>query len=204
MNIVGIIAASLVMAPTLTLLLRAYGIGVSTPEHPNPLPAPQATLMASVARGVFHGGLPLSMVTIGMVIAAIVIAIDVNLERRQSTFRMPVLAMAIGIYLPLQLSVAIFLGGLIAWAAGRAHRDEESRKRSEHNGVLFAAGLITGEALIGIGMAIPIVVFGRADILAFWGVHDSNLPGILLLALVMYFLYRTGSARRSSVGSQGE
>jgi hypothetical protein len=111
---------------------------------------------------------------------------------------MPVLAMAIGIYLPLQLSVAIFLGGLIAWAAGRTHRDEESRKRSEHNGVLFAAGLITGEALIGIGMAIPIVVFGRADILAFWGVHDSNLPGILLLALVMFLLYRTGSAKRAN------
>jgi hypothetical protein len=59
--------------------------------------------------------------------------------------------------------------------------------------VLFAAGLITGEALIGIGMAIPIVGAGRADVLAFWGVHDDNWPGILLLAIVMYLLYRSGA-----------
>jgi len=190
MNTVGIIAAALVMAPTLNLLLQAYGIGVPTDAHPNPLPAPQATLMASVARGVFHGGLPVDMVIIGMIIAVVVIAIDYQLERRNQSFRMPVLAMAIGIYLPLQLSVAIFLGGLIAWAAHR-HQTLEVREASERRGVLFAAGLITGEALIGIGMAIPIVVSGSAEVLAFWGVHNSNWPGVVLLAVVMYLLYRT-------------
>jgi putative OPT family oligopeptide transporter len=193
MNTVGIIAAALVMAPTLTLLLNAYGIGAPTPEHPKPLPAPQATLMASVARGVFQGGLPINMLIVGMLVAAVVIFIDSRLERRGSAFRMPVLAMAIGIYLPLQLSVAIFLGGLIAWAAGRVHRTERHREAAERNGVLFAAGLITGEALIGIGMAIPIVIAGRADVMAFWGVHEWNWPGMVLLALVMYLLYRTAS-----------
>ena len=72
----------------------------------------------------------------------------------------------------------------------------QTRKESERNGVLFAAGLITGEALIGIGMAIPIVLSGRADVLAFWGIHESNVPGMVLLAIVMFFLYRTASARR--------
>ena len=190
MNTVGIIAAALVMAPTLNLLLHAYGIGVPTDAHPKPLAAPQATLMASVARGVFHGGLPVDMVFVGMILATIVIAVDLQLERRNSSFRMPVLAMAIGIYLPLQLSVAIFLGGLIAWLAHR-NQTGAAREAAERKGVLFAAGLITGEALIGIGMAIPIVATGRADVLAFWGVHDSNWPGVVLLAIVMYLLYRS-------------
>jgi putative OPT family oligopeptide transporter len=199
MNVVGIVAAALVMAPTLTLLLRAYGIGAPSAEHPNPLPAPQATLMASVARGVFFGGLPINMVIAGMVLAVIVIAIDFGLEKRQSSFRMPVLAMAIGIYLPLQLSVAIFIGGLISWAASRTHTTRETRDQGERHGVLFAAGLITGEALIGIAMAIPIVAAGRADVLAFWGTFDSNLPGAVLLGLVILALYRT--AARQSPGA---
>ena len=198
MNTVGIIAAALVMAPTLNLLLHAYGIGVPTDAHPKPLAAPQATLMASVARGVFYGGLPVDMVFVGMIMAAIVIAIDLQLERRNSSFRMPVLAMAIGIYLPLQLSVAIFLGGLIAWLANR-NQTGAAREAAERKGVLFAAGLITGEALIGIGMAIPIVATGRADVLAFWGVHDSNWPGVVLLAVVMYLLYRSARVSRPSV-----
>ena len=196
MNTLGIIVAAIVMAPTLTLLLRAYGIGIPTAEHPRPLPAPQATLMASVAKGVFEGGLPVNMVIIGMFLAAAVIILDIRLERRGSTFRMPVLAMAIGIYLPLQLSAAIFLGGLIAWAAGRTHKTADTREAGERSGILFAAGLITGEALIGIGMAIPIVLAGRADVLAFWGVHEDNWPGMILLALVMYLLYRSSAAKR--------
>jgi hypothetical protein len=113
---------------------------------------------------------------------------------------MPVLAMAIGIYLPLQLSVAIFLGGLVAWAASRTYRTREQREISERSGVLFAAGLITGEALIGIGMAIPIVLSGRADVLAFWGVHDGNIPGLVLFGLVMYLLYRTARQPNSARG----
>jgi uncharacterized oligopeptide transporter (OPT) family protein len=106
---------------------------------------------------------------------------------------MPVLAMAIGIYLPLQLSVAIFLGGLVAWLAGRTHPTTDAREAGERSGVLFAAGLITGEALIGIGMAIPIVASGRADVLAFWGVHEDNWPGMVLLGIVMYLLYRSAA-----------
>jgi putative OPT family oligopeptide transporter len=196
---VGIIVAALVMAPTLNLLLQAYGIGIPTDQHPNPLPAPQATLMASVARGVFFGGLPLDMVVIGMALAVIVIGIDYELERRNTAFRMPVLAMAIGIYLPLELSVAIFLGGLIAWVAHR-RQPADIREASERQGVLFAAGLITGEALIGIGMAIPIVISGNADVMAFWGARNSNWPGIILLAVVMYLLFRTarGATHRVS------
>ena len=190
MQAVGVIAAAVVAAPTLTLLLTAYGIGAPTETHPNPLTAPQATLMASVARGVFEGGLPIAMVAVGMSIAVGVIVLDLYLESRGSSFRTPVLALAVGIYLPFELSVPIAIGGLIAWSAARVRP-----VKAQDHGVLFAAGLITGEALIGIGMAIPIVIYGRPDVLAFWGVHEGNLPGIVLLAAVAFMLYRSGISK---------
>ena len=199
---VGVLAAAFVMAPILTLLLQAYGIGVPTDAHPRPLAAPQATLMAAVAGGVFRGGLPWAMVIIGMVVAAAIIVLDVWLERRASAFRTPVLAVAVGIYLPLELAVAILLGGAIAWAADRFYRRRSAaggllaalKTADERHGLLFAAGLITGEALLGILLAIPIVVAGRADPLAIWGVHHGTIPGVVLLAIVMIRLYRVVTA----------
>ncbi len=209
---VGVLAAALVMAPILTLLLQAYGIGVPTDAHPHPLAAPQATLMAAVAGGVFRGGLPWAMVVTGMIVAVLIIALDLYLERRGSEFRTPVLAVAVGIYLPLELSVAIFVGGAVAWAADRFYRGRAGagggaslaalRTVDERHGLLFAAGLITGEALLGILLAIPIVMAGRADPLAFWGVHHAVWPGVVLLLLVLYFLYRiaTGEGRKGTGG----
>jgi putative OPT family oligopeptide transporter len=185
MQIVGVGSAAFVMAPVLNLLLAAYGIGTPTVSRPNPLAAPQATLMAAVAGGVFHGGLPWGMVAWGAAVALVIIACDVRLERRAAAFRMPVLAVAVGIYLPLELSAAIFLGGLVAWAAGRAH--------ARHDGLLFAAGLITGEALVGVLLAVPIVLAGNPDVLAPWGRFTSPWPGIVLLLFVLAWLYRTAT-----------
>lgn len=194
MQIIGAVSAAFVLSPVLTLIQKAYGIGVPTPDHPHPLAAPQATLMAAVAGGVFHGGLPWTMITIGMGVAVVVISFDLWLQARKSEFRTPVLAVAIGIYLPLQLSVAIFLGGVIAWLAGRFFRKRgasaDAHAAGERNGLLFAAGLITGEALVGILLAIPIVATSNADVLAYWGEHEGVLPGVLLLAAVVYWLYR--------------
>jgi putative OPT family oligopeptide transporter len=213
MQVIGVLSAAFVMAPVLTLLLTAYGIGAPTAEHPNPLTAPQATLMAAVAGGVFGGGLPWGMVAWGVAIAAAIITLDVSLERRGSEFRTPVLAVAVGIYLPLELSVSIFLGGLVAWTARRAYGRRlstsaprlqgplaDARTAGDRYGLLFAAGLITGEALIGILLAVPIVIVGRADVLAFWGRFSSPWPGIVLLLLVILLLHRvaTGPMRRMS------
>jgi putative OPT family oligopeptide transporter len=117
---IGAASSALVMAPVLNLLLKAYGIGVPTPEHPDPLLAPQATLMASVAKGMFGGALPWGMIAVGGLIGVAVIVWDLWLARRRSTFRAPVLAVAVGIYLPLDLSVPIFIGGLIAHLVDRA------------------------------------------------------------------------------------
>ena len=199
---VGVIAAAFVMAPVLTLLHKAYGIGIATRPGIEPLAAPQATLMASVARGVFNQDLPWPMVITGMLVAVAVILGDLWLEKRGSSFRMPVLAVAVGIYLPLELEVPIFAGGIIAWAVGRYYtgvqrqapagareRAAEMRTIGERNGLLFSAGLITGEALVGIGMAVPIVLTGKADVLAMFGVRDFDLPGVVLLLGVVCLLY---------------
>ncbi|MEQ8033490.1 oligopeptide transporter, OPT family [Xanthomonas sp. WHRI 6106] len=188
---IGAFSCALIMAPVLNLLAAAYGIGSKT------LPAPQAMLMASVAKGLFGGQLPWAIIAIGAGVGAAIIAVDEWLKRTGKRFRVPVLAAAIGIYLPLELMVPIFLGGLIAHLVERFHKiradDEEGRDRVHRPGVLFAAGLITGEALMGIGIALPIVITNNKDVLALPGGFQLNQwIGLAILALVGWLLYRVG------------
>ena len=193
MQAVGVISAVLVMAPILNLLLQAYGLGAPTPEQPNALLAPQATLMASVAEGVFGAGLPWNMVAIGVLIGAIIIAADEVLKARGSTWRAPVLAVAVGIYLPLQLSTSILVGGLVAHFAQRYNRQQGGDMAGRaRKGILVASGLITGEALIGIFMAIPIVVSGNPDVIAL-AVELPSIVGLVVIAGLVAYLYRVAT-----------
>jgi putative OPT family oligopeptide transporter len=198
---IGAASSALVMAPVLNLLAKAYGIGVPTPEHHDPLLAPQATLMASVSKGLFGGSLPWGMIAIGAGIGVVIIVVDEILKSRKSTFRAPVLAVAVGIYLPLELSVPIFAGGLLSHLAtrrlGGAGADAETAERLNRNGMLFAAGMITGEALMGILIAIPIVSTGRADVLALPdSLRFGGWLGLLVLGGLAAWLYRIATDRR--------
>jgi putative OPT family oligopeptide transporter len=195
---IGAFSCALIMAPVLNLLSQAYGIGPPTPEHPNSLAAPQATLMASVARGMFGGVLPWNIIAIGAIVGAAIIAFDEVLKARGSKFRVPVLAAAIGIYLPLELMVPIFLGGLLSYLVERRHgmvgADDDARDRLHRPGTLFAAGLITGEALMGILIAIPIVASGRPDVIALpENMQFGEMLGLAILAVVAWLMYRTGA-----------
>ena len=196
---IGAASSALVMAPVLNLLLKAYGIGVPTAEHPDPLIAPQATLMASVAKGMFGGHLPWGMISIGAAIGVAVIVWDQWLKQRGSEFRAPVLAVAVGIYLPLELAVPIFAGGLLAWLVEKklgVHGETPEAERAKRNGMLFAAGLITGEALMGIFIAIPIVTSGRADVLALPGsLQFGGWLGLAIVGGLAMMLYRVGTRR---------
>jgi putative OPT family oligopeptide transporter len=198
---VGSVVCALVMTPVLNLLASAYGIGVPSLAHPKPLLAPQATLMASVARGMFGGSLPWTMVITGGLIGIAIIVLDEVLRIRKCAFRVPVLAAAVGIYLPMDVTMPIFLGGGIAWLAERALRrraaaaTDEDLERMGRKGVLFAAGLITGEALMGIVIAVPIVLAGNPDVLGLpAGLQFGQWLGVLVLVSLGYALYRAATA----------
>ncbi len=157
MQVLGVVTGALVLVPVLSLPQAKYGIGEPTSSHPHPLTAPQAPLMANLTRSVFGAGLPWPLVGVGATIGALVILVDHLQERRGSAFRFPVLAVALGIYLPLKLSAAIVLGGVIA---ALASRKLGGRLDPSQSGLLFSAGLITGEALMGIMLAMPIALSG--------------------------------------------
>jgi putative OPT family oligopeptide transporter len=200
---IGGVSSALIMAPVLSLLANAYGIGVPTEAHPSPLLAPQANLMASVANGIFGGELPWMMIGIGAAIGAAIILIDEIQRKRGSSFRTPVLACAVGIYLPIELSVPIFAGGLVAHLVERYFKPGDSegeRERIHQKGTLFSAGLITGEALMGIFMAVPIVALGSADVLALpeqW--RFGGWLGLVMLTGVAVLLYRLAIRHSSAV-----
>ena len=191
---IGAVSCALVMAPVLNLLNTAYGIGAPTAAHPTPLLAPQATLMASVAQGMFGGELPWNLVAIGVAIGIAIIIADQILKARGAHFRMPVLAVAVGIYLPLELSTPIFLGGLLAHFADRARGIKPGASEAERvtdKGVLFGAGMITGEALMGILIAVPIVATANRDVLALpEALHFGAWLGLVLVAALGWWMYR--------------
>ncbi|MDP7529821.1 MAG: oligopeptide transporter, OPT family, partial [Candidatus Marinimicrobia bacterium] len=123
MQVVGTISAAVVLGLVLDILHTAYVIGSPT------LSAPQATLMRSVADGVFTGNLPWNFVYLGALIAVIIILLDIRQEKRGSDFRIPVLAVAVGIYLPIELTVPIFIGGMINHLGKKAGASETTEKK---------------------------------------------------------------------------
>jgi putative OPT family oligopeptide transporter len=190
----GAVAGAAIMAPVLNLLLEAYGIGSPAHAGVKALSAPQATLMAAVAQGIFGGGLPWPMIELGAGLGVAVIVLDQWLVRTGRSFRTPVLAVAVGVYLPLELTTPIFLGGLLAALAARWHRahggsGEESERR---DGLLYASGLIAGEAIVGVLVAIPIVATGRVDVLSMaMNIPAAQWVGLGILALIGRWLYQS-------------
>jgi putative OPT family oligopeptide transporter len=149
MQLAGVVVAAFVMAPVLQLLHNAYGIGSRE------LAAPQASLFASLARGFFGGeALPWGLVALGAVIGVVVLFVDAVIERRGASFRLHLMPIAVGLYLPFGLAVPIVVGGLIEWIGRRttpAASDQPSQR-----GILFASGVVAGEALVGVGVAMLI------------------------------------------------
>ncbi len=140
--IIGVVASAVVIGATLLLLNNALGIGIPTDDKPNPLPAPQATLMATVIKGLLSQDLPWGLVIIGMAIAAVMELAGVRS-----------LPFAVGAYLPLSTTAPIFAGGLVKWFIDR--KKKASADESETGpGALFSSGLIAGGSLTGILIAI--------------------------------------------------
>ncbi|MEE1012693.1 MAG: oligopeptide transporter, OPT family [Clostridia bacterium] len=171
-EIVGVVAAALAIGGTLYLLDSAWGFGTDQ------LAAPQATLMKLIIEGVMGGNLPWTLVFTGVFIAVVVEIIGI-----------PVLPFAIGIYLPVQLNACIMVGGLIRLVLDKMKKKEEEKKKSINDGILFCSGMIAGEGIVGILLAL-LAVFGLDSVLDLSAVLDipavvSNIGSLILFAIMI-------------------
>ena len=178
MQLVGVVSAALTLGIVLTLLHEAYGIGSSD------LPAPQAVLMTNVANGVFSGNLEWGMIYAGAILGIVIILIDQYQAYRKADFRVPILAVAIGIYLPIELTLPIFIGGMLNHIASKT-----ASEAGKNNGLLIASGLITGEALMAIFIAVPLF-FDKN----YWPNLSlqspfNDLVGITIIAIILHRLF---------------
>ena len=150
MQIIGVGVASLVMAPIMQLLHENTPGGIGGRE----LAAPQAGLFASLANGFFgDGDLPWDMVSIGAVLGILILLGDLFLEKNKSYFRLHLMPVAVGMYLPFGLSTPILLGGLMAFFIEKQNKTDLEPDISLQNGILVSSGLIAGESLMGIILA---------------------------------------------------
>ncbi len=171
-EVVGVVAAALAIGGTLYLLDSAWGFGSDQ------LAAPQATLMKLIIEGVMDGNLPWALVFIGVFLAVVAELVGI-----------PVLPFAIGIYLPVQLNACIMVGGLVRLAMDKMKRNEEEKKEIVNDGVLFCSGMIAGEGLVGILLAL-LAVFGVDSVLnlsAKFGIPQavSDIGGLVLFAVII-------------------
>lgn len=161
-EIIGTIVPIFFFAPILTLLHHAYGIGTNAPGS---LKAPQAALFASLTKAIFgEETMPWDMITVGALLAISLVAADAYLENRGSTFRLYPMPVAVGIYLPFSLSIPILIGGLIERTIRKFHHKTSFTAPNHDSGkgtriaVLLSSGLIAGEAMMGILVALMIAL----------------------------------------------
>jgi putative OPT family oligopeptide transporter len=178
--IIGVAVTSLLAAPLMVFLDKALKIGSDR------LLAPQASMFAAMARGIFTEGssLPWDMVWLGMGVAGLLIAAGEFLRRRGSNFGISPMAVAVGIYLPFTTTLPIFLGGLVHLLVTRRSRGNESLEAAIRTGTVLCAGLVAGEALTGIFLAIPIGM----DVQLPLALIGSQAVRIVLSLLVLFAL----------------
>lgn len=178
-ELIGSVAAALAIGGVMYLLNAAWGFGSTD------IPAPQASLMKMVVEGVMGGTLPWTLIFIGVFTAIVVEILGI-----------PVLAFAVGLYLPIHLSAPIFVGGLIKWymESKRKYDSEAQKKSSVDAGVLYSSGMIAGEGLVGILLAIFAVVGINLDLSGIYGENFQSVGNwvglivfVLLLATIFFF-----------------
>jgi putative OPT family oligopeptide transporter len=201
--LIGSVVGAAVISPILELLYNAYGFVGALPrpgmDASHALAAPQATLMTAIANGIFTHQLNWTMILIGAAIGALLIVIDIVLEKRGSQARVPALAVGLGIYLPPSVGMALVAGALVAWglqlhlAKRKASGDKAGAERIERRGVLVTSGLIVGESLMGVILAAVIGATGRDDPLALVGAGFAPAAqwlGLAVFALVIAWFVR--------------
>lgn len=165
-ELIGAVVSAFTIGGVLLLLNNAWEFGSEA------LSAPQATLMKMITEGVMNGNLPWSLVFIGVFIGIVIEILGI-----------PILPVAIGLYLPLELSATIMVGGAARWFVDKRSSEKE-KKNEASGGILFCSGLIAGEGLVGILLAILAVV-GVSDALDLSGTVNLGLAGAVVLLVIM-------------------
>ena len=171
----GVVASALAIGGTLYLLNSAWGFGSDE------LAAPQATLMKLITEGVMGGDLPWALVFTGVFIAVVVEIIGI-----------PVLPFAIGVYLPVQLNACIMVGGLVRLFFDKMKKEKAEKDRIVNDGILFCSGMIAGEGLVGIALAL-LAVFGLGEVIdlsKYVPATASNIGGLVLFAIIILTLMK--------------
>ncbi len=166
-ELIGVLASGLAIGGVLYLLNAAWGYGGAE------VPAPQATLMKMIVEGIMGGNLPWNLVFVGVFLA-------LGLE----ILRIPVMPFAIGLYLPIYLNATIMIGGVVRMVMdARKNVDEKTKEQQSTDGTLYCAGMIAGEGLVGILLAI-FAVFG-INISIGESVNFGNIGGVILMVLMI-------------------
>ena len=161
-ELIGAVVSAFAIGGVMYLLNSAWEFGSSQ------IPAPQASLMKMVVEGVVGDSMPWTLIFVGAFIAIVV-----------EILKIPVLAFAIGLYLPIYLSTPIMVGGLIKWAVERKkYADDKERKQCVEKGTLYSAGMIAGEGIVGILLALVAVFNLNINLSDIYG-GDANFVGSL-------------------------
>jgi putative OPT family oligopeptide transporter len=193
--VIGVVAGAIVIPPVLDLVNHAYGfVGAPGAEsRPSPLPAPQAGLISSLARGVIASDIDWSLIQTGAVIGVGIILLDDILARTTPHMRVPPLAVGLGIYLPTQSTLMIVVGAVAGWFyEKRADRSAKPEARKQL-GVLLASGLIVGEGIMGVVFSMAKAFSGKSAPLAVVGPGfetAAKFIGGLAFAAIAALLYR--------------
>ena len=182
-EVIGVVASAFAIGGTLYLLDTAYSFGSKD------LGAPQATLMKMIIEGVMEANLPWGLVFIGVFIALVVEFIGI-----------PVLPFAIGVYLPVQLNACIMVGGLVRLVFDKMKKDEEKKKAIISDGILFCSGMIAGEGVVGIVLAI-LAVFGIGEMIDISGLLGlstgvSNALSLVLFAIIIFTVVKFSALKK--------
>ena len=197
--VIGVVFGSIIIPPVLQLMNNAFGFVGAPGAGKDALAAPQASLISSLAKGVFGGDLNWGLLALGAGIGAAVIVIDELLKRTGTRFSLPPIAVGMGLYLPAELTLIIPIGALLGMAYDRACEKRENPEAAKRAGVLLATGLIVGESLFGVLFAAIVGSTGKEAPLAIFPAsyeYASKWVGVVLFAALVTVLYRWINGQR--------